>query len=228
MRIALALYASLWTGASAVAQDYALPTAMQFIERAGTQKARSGDSEWSSEVLLRYSLIGGGGNGAKWSDDFSDGFGLRGEGDYEYHINSQWSVGGYLSTGFDIFGGKTIQGFTLDDLLVIPFTIGAKGKVYFGQGFFGELYLGFGFVDYSAVGISGPGGSLPVWTDSIAFALEVGGHIGYKLDQKFALVFGVGYENWGHPGVDQSGPAAGVPQHPIENVTIDLGIWFRF
>ncbi len=218
----------LGIGVSAFAQDFSLPTKMELSAQAGAQKARPGDTEWSSEVLIRYSMIGGDdGAGGKWSDDFGDGIGFRGEGDFEYHIDSTWSIGGYVSIGVDFFPGKSSSGVTLDDWLITPFMVGFKGKAYFGQGFFAEGYLGIGFVSYSAVDASGFGATVPAFDASLAFAFEIGGHIGYKFTPKFGVVFGFGYENWGAPQVNQT-TLPGQSAKSVENVTIDLGVWFRF
>jgi hypothetical protein len=237
MKTALALCALLWTGATAAAQEeFILPVKMSLDPQAGAQRARQGDSEWSAEFAIRYSLIGGkssdsGNPKDKWDTFFSDGIGIRFEGDYEYHINPTWSIGGYVSTGFDFFGGKTFTtggvSVSIDDWLIVPFTLGPKVKVYFGQGFFAEAYFGFGFVEYSATDFSGNGNSFPFTDSSLAFAFEVGGHIGYKFSQKFGLIFGFGYENWAAPTFNSTS-FPGLNAKAVENVTIDLGIWFRF
>lgn len=230
MKTALALCALLGAGGTAAAQEvFVLPTKMELVSQSGMQKGRPGDTEWSSEVYLRYSLIGGDdGAGGKWSDDFSDGIGFRGEADFQYYLNQNWSIGGYLSIGVDFFGGKTTSGTTLDDWIVTPFAVGFKAKTYFGQGFFAEGYLGFGFVAYGPVDFTTSSGfSAPLFDSTLAFAFEIGGRIGYKFSQKFGVVFGFGYENWGPPDVNQT-TLPGESAKTVENITIDLGIWFRY
>jgi hypothetical protein len=229
MKTSIALCMLLGSGATAFAQDeFFMPLKMSLDPQAGVQLARPGDVEWSTEVFFRYSLIGGNdGTGSKWNDDFSDGIGFRVEGTWEYHLNEHWSIGGYLSTGLDIFPGNTQGGVTLDDWLVIPVTIGFKGKAYFGKGFFAEAYIGIGFVFYNGVDGTSAVAVTPVIDSSLAFAFELGAHLGYRFTQNVGILFGVGYAGWGAPALNQSTFPGGMAQ-PVENVTIDFGIWIRY
>jgi hypothetical protein len=75
MATAFALNVLLMVGVSI--QDGFLPSRMT-LEPQADKKARPGDKEWSSEVYLRYTNIGGSdGAGGKWSDDFDDGIGFQ-------------------------------------------------------------------------------------------------------------------------------------------------------
>jgi hypothetical protein len=107
--------------------------------------------------------------------------------------------------------------------------IGAKGKADLGKSWFAEAYLGIGFVQYSSVDAEGFGVTFPLFEDSIAFAWEIGTHVGYKFTPKFGVIAGLGYEVWGAPSLTSDAETAGFPDpDPVKNVTFDVGIWFRF
>src|SRR4030095_3338026 len=150
MKTVLAFCAVLGAGTSAFAQDMvAWPMKMELAEQAGAYKAAPGQTEWSSEFLFRYSMIGGNdGAGGKWDDDFKDGYGFRLNEVFQYYLHQSWSIGGYVSAGLDFFGAKSSGGSTADDWIIFPFTVGAQARAYFGSGWCTEGYLGFGFVSY--------------------------------------------------------------------------------
>jgi hypothetical protein len=108
-------------------------------------------------------------------------------------------------------------------------------KLYLGSSFFAEGYFGAGFVSYSSVDAKGSGVSAPVLDQSLAFAWEVGAHVGYKFNvdhgraptPQFGLLLGVGYEMWGAPQVNQS-TSPGVSAKHVQNLTFDFGFWFGF
>lgn len=211
-----------------------LPTWMEQVgQSGGPKKPKADTSEGSFDLFFRYSSIGGDdGAGGEWSDDFSNGLGFRLRGSYEYHVSQEVSVGAYLSTGYDSFGGKSSGGASLDDLEVYATTIGLQAKLYVGSRFLAEAYAGFGVVSYSQVDGHFAGQSISVFEPTSATAFELGAHVIYKLNvdhgraptPQFGIMLGVGYEHWGEP----DSALAGTTAKPIENVTFDLGFWFGF
>jgi hypothetical protein len=237
MKIVFAVLALASAASGAFAQDFQpspLPTGLDL--RSGPQEPTPGEWEGSLDLFFRYSMIrGNDGAGGKWSDDFSDGLGFRVEGALEYHLDKEWSVGGFLSTGLDHFRGKSSGGISLDDWTVVPVVVGPMAKVYFTPRLFAEARVGVGVVSYGAVDAKGLGQSVPLFDRSTAVAWEVGGHLGYKFNvdhgraptPQLALLFGFSFEQWGAPKVDQA-TLPGASAKPVQNVALDLGFWFGF
>lgn len=193
-------------------------------------QAESPKFDWSSDLVFRYDAIGGDdGAGGKWTDEFKGGAGFRFAGGFEYHLNPHWSIGGYVSVGFEDFGGKSDEStgirITLDDLRVVPVTVGFKARAAYGRGFYDDVYVGVGFASYSGVDAHALGTSVPLFDPSTVFAFEIGTRFGWKVSPLVGLEIGVGYEQWGAPKVD---PLIGGTAKPIGNVTVDLGVWLRF
>jgi hypothetical protein len=173
-------------------------------------------------------MIGGkDGAGGTWDDDFRDGYGARLNEVFQYDLNQSWSIGGYVSVGLDLFGAKNSGGTTFDEWLIFPFTVGAAARAYFGSGWVAEAYLGIGFVAYPHVDATSGGVSTPVFDSSIAFAFEAGGRLGYRFTQMFGVFVGVGYEHWNAPDVNQTTFPGGKAK-PVENTTVDVGLFLKF
>jgi hypothetical protein len=204
--------------------------------RSGPKEPVPGSWEGSMDLYFRYSMIGGSdGAGGKWSDDFRDGLGFRVHGSMEYHLSSAWSLGAFFSTGVDIFSGKNTDGVALDDWVIVPFLVGPMAKTYFGPQLYAEGHAGVGFVRYPAIDARGFGLSIPAFDASTALAWEVGAHLGYKFDvdhgraptPQFGVQFGIDYERWGAPSVNQTS-APGLSAKPVQNFAFDFGFWLGF
>jgi len=104
-----------------------------------------------------------------WSNGYSTGFGLDGR--YEASIQKQlnWTA----SLGYTSFSGKTISGFTLTSIHVIPLTGGIK--YYFqesNKGFYGAADIGLYFYSASFGGAT---------SSTTRFGFAPG--IGYRLEK---------------------------------------------
>lgn len=218
-----------------------LPARLELWEAAPTSPPQPGRARWSSEVLGRFSKIGGDdGAGGTWDDNFEDGLGLRVSSAYQQDLDDRWALGGYIAGGFDLFEGKSSGGVSLDDWLITSIHLGPAATLYLGEDFFLEGYAGIGFVGYNAVDASGFGASVQVFERSIALAWELGVRGGYSFGRfsadrrenapEFGIVAGVGF-NWRDaPDVDSDFSAAvgGLSADPVENVVLDIGVWIGF
>jgi hypothetical protein len=233
----IALFSLLAAAATASAQEFrpaAFDPEVEF--RFGPKEPTPGGWEGSLDLYFRYSMLqGNDGAGGKWSDDFHDGLGFRVDGTVELHLSAAWSLGAFLSTGVDVFSGKNSGGVALDDWVIFPVLVGPVVKTALGPQLYAEGHAGVGFVRYPAIDAKGFGVSIPAFDASTAPAWELGAHLGYKFDvsrgraptPQFALQFGIAYEHWGAPSVNQS-TLSGFSAKAVQNIAFDFGFWFGF
>lgn len=128
-------------------------------------------------------------DGLWYSDFFDPGLGLSVEGDLLTYVTPHWGVGGYLSVGWDRFGGNRI-GFISgdevkpDDMDLTTVLLGGKVVQRFSPFGVWEGRMGLGLVHYSPVNWSGIDTGVP-FNDEQLFkainrvAFEIGGRIGF-------------------------------------------------
>ena len=148
-------------------------------------------------------------SGLDYTDLFGTGTGFMIEGSKLWELGGldSWYLGGYLSFGFDSYGGKKDTdsvGDSLDpdDLDIVTFLGGIKGTYPFGSGFYGEGHLGIGAATYSAVDgtltIAGTPFDVDVFKSSTVFAFDMGLRIGYS-NGPFIAELGFGLRIQGKP-----------------------------
>src|SRR5436190_24096932 len=115
-RTVLTLLLSAVPAATAFAQD--LPGSLAMPWGTGGEVARTSLGRHSSVGLAAYGRVSFPSDGdvtldhVAWSDLFDPGLGVSLEGDVMINVGHEASVGGYLSVGWDSFGGvRNVDGF---------------------------------------------------------------------------------------------------------------------
>jgi hypothetical protein len=232
----------LWTfvlaacPATAFAQEFAMPWGKEVEvarERAGRHATASialygrvsfpGDSEVTQD-------------GVTAADLFDPGLGFSIEGDVLIHLAHDWSVGGYLSIGWDTFQGvRNVDDFgdTLipDQLDLFSVIVGGKAMGTFDPLFFWEGRIGLGFVHYDAVkadfilgGVTY--GDQEFFKASDRAVFEMGGRIGMGTPQ-FAVDLGMGFRVMGAPGRGKDVTNFIAPE-ALVTFMLELGVMVRF
>jgi hypothetical protein len=175
-------------------------------------------------------------DGVTFAELFDPGLGFGVEADLLTVVDREWSVGGYLSVGWDRFDGvrnvddfgDTLEPDSMDLLTVLA---GAKILGQFDPFFFWEGRMGLGWVHYDAVkadfilgGTRFPDQEFLKASDRLAF--ELGGRIGMGT-QHFAVDFGMGFRVMGGPGRGKD-TTNFIDPDPLVTFILELGLMLRF
>jgi len=178
-------------------------------------------------------------SGLWYSDFFGAGYGLSVEGDLLSFVMPHLGAGGYLSFGWDRFGGQTMNFSNGDfakpgDLDLSTVIVGGKIVQQFSPFVSWEGRMGLGIVHYSKVDWSGfDSGGLPPgpFSNEELFrpinrgVLEIGGRVGVGSRQVQAdFGFGWRYMGGAARGRDVS---AFVDPDPLYTFALELGLTIR-
>jgi len=222
--------------AQAFAQDFALPWGTE------VEVARERIGRHASASIALYGRVSFPGDsdvtvdGVTYEELFDPGLGFSFEGDVLIELEHGWSVGGYLSVGWDSFlGVRNTDDFgdTLEPDRMDLFSVIAGGKAMgsFDSLFFWEGRAGLGLVHYSAVKadfiISGtPSPDLEFFKASDRAVFEMGGRIGMGTPH-FAVDLGMGFRIMGGPGRGKD-VTNFIDPEPLVTFMIELGMLVRF
>jgi hypothetical protein len=197
-------------------------------------------SDLSLAVLGRLSLPGSDhidrSGFLTYDDLFETGYGLSVEANLLFRLDPYWRLGGYLSLGWDQFGGsRSVDDFgdtvEPDRMTIYTVLVGIKSRAYFGPGFFGDAYLGLGIARYNAVDATFVLSGIPypdqeLFHASTRFALDLGGRIGWGTEH-VAATLGLGLRFMDGPGRGKDVTSEIDPESMV-NFILDLGIQFTF
>jgi hypothetical protein len=124
-----------------------------------------------------------------YSDFFDPGLGLGAEADLLTYVTPHWGVGGYLSVGWDTFGGQRLHfsngdEVEPDDMEQTTVILGAKVVQRISPYAIWEGRIGMGMVHYSAVNWSGIDTGVAFSNEQLfasvnRFVFEIGGRVGF-------------------------------------------------
>lgn len=221
---------------TAFAQEFALPWGKE------VEVARERAGRHASASVALYGRVSFPGDsdvtqdGVTYGDLFDPGLGFSIEGDFLVNLAHDWSVGGYLSIGWDTFQGvRNIDDFgdTLEPDTMDLFSVIAGGKAMgtFDRLFFWEGRIGLGYVHYDAVKadfiLSGiPYRNQEFFKASDRAVFEMGGRIGMGTPH-FGVDLGMGFRVMGGPsrGKDVTNF---IDPEPLVTFMLELGVMIRF
>ena len=198
----------------------------------------------SASLHFRMSAPGGDvtDDGLDYADLFKGGYGIGLEGDRMYFLDPSFALGGYVSLGFDAFGGDRYTDDSGDclrcgrlDLYTIMGGIRILGLldelVFTGNQIALEGRLGVGASCYQPVeatfvigGVTTDGAEF--FDRSVAAVFESGVRAGVT-GRSFALMFGLGFRVIGPP--DRGGDVTSrVDPESLIEFTFEIGYQFRF
>lgn len=175
--------------------------------------------------------------GVLYSDIFDVGFGLNVEASAMQKISPHWSLGGYLSVGWDRFAGAsdvdmgTGEFFSFNDQDVVTVIAGAKLLQKITPFLFWEGRMGLGLVHYSSLSFSDV--TLPVTVSGLQFfrpvshgLFDIAGRIGFG-DPRITFDVGLDFRFMGGEARGRD-VTAEVDPSLFFVFAIDLGLTFRF
>ncbi|HLF92614.1 MAG TPA: hypothetical protein VJB14_04080 [Planctomycetota bacterium] len=221
---------------AAAAQEFSMPWGTEW----GVARERLGRHTSGSVALYGRASFPGDSDvtqdGVTYADLFDPGLGFSVEGDVLVDMTHDWSVGGYVSVGWDTFVGvREVDDFgdTLepDTMELFSAIAGAKAVGTFDPHFFWEGRVGLGVVHYDAVEadfiLSGTTfADQEFFRTSDRAVFELGGRIGMGTPH-VAIALGMGFRIMGGPsrGKDVTNF---IDPDPLVTFMLELGVMVRF
>jgi hypothetical protein len=163
-----------------------------------------------------------------YDDLWTEGIGFSVEADFLGAVGRSWKLGGYISVGFDSYGGDadTDSGgdpLEVDTLTTSHVMLGFKVALAPNGGFYFDARVGFGAVFYAETEGTLLGSAVTIFDATSVGAGEAGVHFGYSWDNVLIAA--------GLSGRVQGAPDAGDLNLGIEsafNGSIEIEVAFRF
>ncbi len=226
--------------AAAFAQDLPGSLAMPWGTEVGVARESLGRHSSASVALYGRASFPSDGDVTRdhvtWSDLFDPGLGVSLEGDVLINVVHEWSVGPYVSVGWDTFNGvRNVDdvGDTLDPgpMRMVTVIAGAKWQGWFDPMFFWEGRIGLGMVHYDAVKADFILGG--VLFDNQEFfkasnrgVFELGGRVGFGTPP-LAVDLGMGFRIMGGPGRGKD-VTNFIDPDPLVTFMLELGVLVQF
>jgi len=162
-----------------------------------------------------------------YDDLWTEGFGFAVEGDFLGGVGRSWKLGGYVSLGFDSYGGDSSDepggAFEVDTLTTSHLMVGFKIMTAPNGGFYFDGRIGFGTVFYAETEGTLVGAPVTVFDATSVGAGEIAVHFGYSWENVLIAA--------GFSGRSQGAPDAGDVNLGIEsafNGSLEFEVAFRF
>jgi hypothetical protein len=172
-----------------------------------------------------------------YSDIFDIGYGVNAELSLMSELTPRFSMGGYLSVGWDRFQGAsnvdmgTGEFFTFHNQDVTTFILGGKVLERFGPAFFWEGRMGVGLVHYGSLGFTDvtgiPASGLQFFRPVTHGLFDLGGRVGFGTPH-VTFDLGIDFRFMGSQAAGRDVNHDVVDPQFFFVFAIDLGVTFRF